>query len=235
MGADALRYTQKTWYYRYMNELHKNKQYYNNDAWTVKEVDAEINAGLELINAVEQPIAAFFGSHSISPESPDYINCKETAYELGKQGYAILSGGGPGIMYAANAGAMAAGAPSLGFKAKLLEKEQVAESIYTHQMSFNFIFVRRFIMSIKSKALIFYPGGYGTLNELFEYATLIQVGIMDPVPMICVDTAYWQGLFDWLKDKPLKENLLSNGSEGLSLFTFSDTTDDILKRIQNIP
>ena len=125
---------------------------------------------------------------------------------LVKRGYAILSGGGPGIMHAANSGAMEAGAPSIGLRAELLEEQEVTDKIFTHKLSFHFLFTRRFIMSIKSEALVFYPGGYGTLNELFDYAVHMQTNIIDTVPIICVNKKYWQGLFDWLKENPLKKD-----------------------------
>jgi hypothetical protein len=84
-------------------------------------------------------------------------------------------------------------------------------------------------MSIKSEALIFYPGGYGTLNELFEYAVLMQTGIVDKVPIICVNKKYWQGLFDWLKNNPLKENFFIQDIEDLKLLHFVDSAEEIFE------
>jgi len=188
-----------------MDSLHINKQYLNND-WTIQTVGDEINKGLRLLNTIDHKIVTFFGSHRVQLSQKHYKDCKKVAFELGKRGYAVVSGGGPGIMHAANSGATQAHALSIGLKAELLTGEQVFDAIYTQTLSFKFIFVRRFIMSIKSEALIFYPGGYGTLNELFEYAVLMQTGIVDTVPIICVNKKYWQGLFDWLKNNPLKND-----------------------------
>ena len=131
-------------------------------------------------------------------------------------------------MHAANSGAREANTPSIGLKAELLTKEKINDNIYTHELSFHFIFVRRFIMSIKSDALIFYPGGYGTLNELFEYLTLMQTGIVDIVPIICVNRKYWKGLFDWLKRNPTREGFLIHSNEDLKLLHFVDESDEIL-------
>jgi uncharacterized protein (TIGR00730 family) len=144
--------------------------------------------------------------------------------------YAILTGGGPGIMQAANTGAMNAKTISIGFKAGLLKREQfVTEDIFTHQLSFKFLFARRFSLAIKSHALIFYPGGYGTLNELFEYVTLIQTGMADPVPVICVNKKYWNGLFKWLNDYVLKEGFVKR--EHLKRIIFVETVDELVKVI----
>ena len=132
-------------------------------------------------------------------------------------------------MHAANSGATEANVASIGLKAELLKGEKITDPIYTEELSFHFLFVRRFIMSIKSEALIFYPGGYGTLNELFEYAVLMQTGIVDGVPIICVNRKYWQGLFDWLKNNPLKENFFIQDLEDLKLLNFVDTDEEIFE------
>ncbi|MCX6771724.1 MAG: TIGR00730 family Rossman fold protein [Candidatus Micrarchaeota archaeon] len=212
-----------------MSRLHKNRQYFERAGWTVDRVKDEINGGLALLAKTDRRIISFFGSHRVQPGSEYYRHCEETAFRLGKSGYAILSGGGPGIMHAANSGATRAGAPSFGLKAGLLHGEKVADRIFTHEMEFHFLFVRRFIMSIKSEALVFYPGGYGTLNELFEYAVLMQTGIVDTVPIICVNKAYWQGLFAWLEANPLRKDFLLHGKSDISLLHFVDTHEEIEK------
>lgn len=218
---------------RVVTRLHKNKQYYANTDWTVDKVRDEIDEGLELLNTIDQKIVTFFGSHRVSQDSDYYQHCKRLARDLGKNGCAILSGGGPGIMHAANAGAMEADAPSIGMRAELLTGERVTDRIYTHELSFHFLFVRRFIMSIKSEALIFYPGGYGTLNELFEYAVLMQTGIVDTVPIICVNKKYWEGLFLWLKENPLKKDFFIRDIHDLKLLHFVDDSEEIIEIINN--
>ncbi|PIN87247.1 TIGR00730 family Rossman fold protein [Candidatus Woesearchaeota archaeon CG10_big_fil_rev_8_21_14_0_10_44_13] len=216
-----------------MSRLHKNKQYYTKTDWTVDKVREEINSGLKLLNKIDNKIITFFGSHRVTKNSKYYQHCEKVSFELGKRGYAILSGGGPGIMHAANSGATKAKVPSIGLKAGLLKGERVTDKIFTHEMSFHFLFVRRFIMSIKSEALIFYPGGYGTLNELFEYAVLMQTGIVDNVPIICVNKKYWQGLFDWLENNPLKEDFFIHDIKDLKLIHFVDGIDEIISIIEN--
>ncbi len=210
-----------------MSRLHKNKEYFGNVDWTVEKVREEINNGLALLNSVDKPIVTFFGSHRITPESIYYQQAKNLGAEFGKNNYAILSGGGPGIMHAANSGGMQVGAPSIALRALLLKGERVEDPIFTHDLSFHFLFVRRFLMAIKSEALIFYPGGYGTLNELFEYAVLMQTDIVDTVPIICTDKKYWDGLLDWLKNNPLKEDFLIHDLRDLNLIHFADTFQEM--------
>ena len=214
-----------------MSRLHKNKQYLNAN-WTVEKVHDEINQGLTLLNKIDNKIITFFGSHRVSLKSQHYEHCMDVAYHLGKRGYAIISGGGPGIMHAANSGATKANVPSLGLRADLLKGEEVTEPIFTEKLSFHFLFARRFIMSIKSEALIFYPGGYGTLNELFEYAVLMQTSIFYKFPIICITRKYWQGLFDWLENNPLKEHFFIKNHEDLELISVVDTLDEIIKIIE---
>ncbi len=213
-----------------MAKLHKNKEYYSKTSWTVEKVREEIDAGLALLNKIDNNLVAFFGSHLVTPGSEYYLHCKNVAYELGKRNYAVLTGGGPGIMHAANSGASEANVPSVGLKAELLKGEKVSDPIYTHELSFHFLFARRFIMSIKSEALIFYPGGYGTLNEIFEYAVLMQTGIVDTVPIICVNRNYWNGLLEWLKNGSLKHGFFTK--KDLDLLHFVDDTGDILELIE---
>ena len=216
-----------------MVPFHKNKEYYAKTDWTVKRARQEINQGLTLLNQIKLPVISFFGSHIVKHGSEYYKHAKKLAGILGKKKYAILSGGGPGIMHAANTGATAAKTPSLGLKARLLTKERITDPIFTHEMNFHFLFVRRFIMSIKSEALIFYPGGYGTLNELFEYLALMQTSIVDTVPIICINKQYWSGLFDWLKNNPLRKEFLINNRKDLKLLYFVDDVEEVLKIIEN--
>ena len=215
-----------------MNEFHKNREYFSNGNLTAEKTREELNMGLALLNKINEPIVTFFGSHKVTPENEFYQQARHTAFELGKRGYAILSGGGPGIMHAANSGAMEAGAPSIGLRAELLEEQEVTDKIFTHKLSFHFLFTRRFVMAIKSEALVFYPGGYGTLNELFDYAVHMQTNIIDTVPIICVNKKYWQGLFDWLKESPLKKDFFIDNTRAMNLMHFVDNFSDIMSLLE---
>lgn|GEM_PF-1709449 len=216
----------------YINEKesHIDPTFYKHVKRTARHAEIEIEAGLKLINKIDNKVVSIFGSHLIKKNNKYYIECEKTAYELGKRGYAIITGGGPGIMEAANMGAKRAHTVSVGIREKLLSKEQnVDAEIYTYKAAFNFLFVRRFLLAVKSDALIFYPGGYGTLNEFFEYITLVVTGINSKIPIIFVDKKYWSGLYDWLKNSALKEGTISKVD--LDLISFANDTKDILKII----
>jgi hypothetical protein len=206
-------------------------QYFRNIVKTVEDVDKEVAEGLRILDGVNRKIVSIFGSHATEKTDKYYMHCEETAYRLGLKKYAILTGGGPGIMQAANIGAMRAKTISIGFKAGLLKKEQsIANDIFTHYTSFKFLFARRFSLAIKSQALIFYPGGYGTLNELFEYVTLIQTHMVDPVPVVCVNRKYWEGLFKWLKSQTLKHGFIQ--ARHLKGIYFAETPTDVIRIIE---
>lgn len=214
-----------------MTNLHINKQYYDNIDWTADKVKEELNAGLSILNKYANRMVTFFGSHRIDENHEYYQHCKDVAKKLGDLDIAIISGGGPGIMHAANTGATESKVPSIGLKAELLTGEKVLDPIFTDEHFFHFLFVRRFLMAIKSDALIFYPGGYGTLNELFEYLVLIQVGIADKVPVICVNKKYWEGLFEWLKASPMDEKLFIQNSD-IDLISLVDDVEEIIEIVK---
>ena len=215
-----------------MKRLAKNQKYFEHISQTKDNVDREIGSGLHILSKVDRKIVAIFGTHALDEKSKTYKDCEETAYRLGVKKYAILSGGGPGIMKAANTGATRAGTISIGFKAGLLKKEQsVNNDIFTNVQSFKFLFTRRFCLAIKSNALIFYPGGYGTLNEFFEYVTLIQTGMADPVPVILYDKKYWKGMFKWLREETLRNGFIQQRHlEGLY---FADSPAEVVKIIES--
>jgi len=213
-----------------MGRLSLNKQYFTNSLVTSKKVKEEIDLGLKLLNSVDHKIVSFFGGHKVKPGSKTYKHGENLAYTLGKKGFAIVSGGGPGIMEAANLGAMRAHVPSIALRGKLIKHETVRGNMYTHKAAFQFLFVRRFILSIKSEALVFYPGGFGTLNELFEYTVLMQLGIADKVPIILVDKSYWKGMLTWIKTELVNRNLLK-GKADIDCLYVTDDLNSIVKKI----
>lgn len=209
-----------------------NGQYHINPARTAAKVASEIEKGLRLIKKIDNKIVTIFGAHLLKPESAYYQHAKQTAFELGKRGYAIITGGGPGVMHAANAGAMEAGAPSIGLKAGLLEGEQVFDPIYTHQMKFHFLFARNFVMSIKSHAFVVYPGNDGTLKELFEQTVLIGTRIVKTVPIVCVDAEYWRGLVEWLQNSHQRPDFYPSEAKDHTLLKFAGTTREIVEIVE---
>lgn len=212
--------------------LRKNQEFFLHRRWASNEARKEMDDGLKLLDSIDNPIVSFFGSHMVRPKSRQYRHAERTAFMLGERGYAVVTGGGPGIMFAANAGAYKAGVPSVGIRASLITGERVDGSIYTHTRAYNFLFVRRFILAVKSEALIFYPGGFGTLNELFEYVVLIQTGMDDNVPIILVGKKHWKGLFDWVEKSLTRQRLLTHGKKDLRMFRFVDDVDEIVRIVE---
>ncbi|MCB9359216.1 TIGR00730 family Rossman fold protein [Candidatus Woesearchaeota archaeon] len=194
-------------------------------------VKSELHKGLKLLNSIDNKIVSVLGSHISPPSSKEYKHCMKLAEELGKRGYGIVTGGGPGVMDAANRGAKKVGAPSVGIKAGMIKNEKVNSTNFSHVDSFDFLFVRRFLLAIKSEALIFYPGGFGTLNELYEYIVLIETGMVDEVPLVLVDSKFWNGMIDWLEESPLKRHLITHMKKDMKLLTVADKVEDIVKAI----
>lgn len=207
-------------------KINKN---YMDVKWTGKTVQKELIEGLEILNTVEQPIISFFGSHI---KNKWYKQAKELAKKVGENGCAVMSGGGPGIMEAANIGANESSAPSIGYKVTLLKREQNSEAKFTHEYSFKFMFVRRFLLAIKSNALVVFPGGFGTLNELTEYLDLMLIDITDTVPIILVGKDYWEGFLDWLMKNPVRNKTIRKSD--LKYLKVVDTVDEAFKEIKKI-
>lgn len=210
-----------------------NENYFCNARATAQSAEEELTAGLDLLNKIDKPITTIYGSHKVERGSHDFDLCHELATKLAQQGFAIASGGGSGIMEAANSAAKEVGTYSIAFRGAAFKDEHIEADLYTHSLDFRFIFARRFILSIKSDALIVFPGGYGTLNELFEILVLMQSKIIEPVPVILMRKSYWSGLFDWLNEKLVGENMLTNHAADLEIFSFADTADEALKIIQS--
>lgn len=193
-----------------------------------EKVEVEIERGLEVLNNIKNPVITVYGSHLVDKDSPEYNTCYDVAYALGEKGYAVATGGGPGIMQAANSAAKDAGAPSIGFKGALFLGEYIDDDVHTHVVPFEFVFARRFALHIKSDALLFFPGGLGTLDELSEIIVLVQCGILDKVPIICVGRDHWAGLFEWIEDSMLNRGMLQNKRNDLEIVDVVDTFDEIM-------
>ncbi len=205
-----------------------NKKYWETPEETSQEIADEAKKGFDVLNQIPNEIVTFFGSAQIKESEEFYKHCENTAFELGKLSYAVVTGGGPGIMKAANTGASRAGAPSVGVRAGLIDGQLVTDDIYTHKLEMEFVFLRRFVMYAKSKAWIFYPGGIGTLDELSECMQLRYTGIRNQKPIICVNQEYWSGLFSWLEERAYKSNFLMHGKNDLKLVQFAESSEDII-------
>jgi uncharacterized protein (TIGR00730 family) len=217
-----------------MSNLKLNKPYFTEIYKTMFQASNDMKKGLDLLQNIEQPIVSIFGSHRPGPEDKYYKHAYELAYKLGQKNFAIITGGGPGIMFAANAGAKEAGASSIGFQSEgLAEMEPADKSILTDLEFTHFLFSRRFVMSIKSDAMVYYPGAYGTLTEMFENVALISAHLIDRVPIICVGREYWQGLIDWLLQQLIQNDFAHDPQDYIDIITIEDDVDKIVTKITN--
>jgi uncharacterized protein (TIGR00730 family) len=216
-----------------MSNLKLNKPYFTEIYQTMFRASDDMKKGLDLLKNIDQPIVSIFGSHRTPPEDKYYKHAYELSQKLGQKGFAIISGGGPGIMFAANAGAKEAGGASIGFQSEgLAEIEPADKSILTDVEYTHFLFSRRFVMTIKSNAMVYYPGAFGTLTEMFENVCLIATHLIDRVPIICVGREYWQGLIDWLLPELIKNDLAHDPQDYINIITIEDDIDKIVEIIK---
>ena len=187
------------------------------DPWRVLRIMGEFIEGFDVLSSVEKGVT-IFGSARTGPEDPMYQAAQETARLLGKAGFAIITGAGPGIMEAANKGARLAGARSVGCNIEL-PFEQGTNPFVDTVVNFRYFFVRKTMFIKYSNAFIIFPGGYGTLDELFESLTLIQTGKIYQFPIVLFGRHYWAGLVRWLHARVLGELKISPGDLELMLLT----------------
>jgi uncharacterized protein (TIGR00730 family) len=174
------------------------------DAWRVFRILSEFVEGFEAMMSLG-PSVAFFGSSQTKREDPVYDLAVALAAKVAKKGFAVITGGGPGIMEAANVGAKSAQGKSCGVCINLPTEEEPNLFIdREYLLSFHYFFVRKVMFVRYAQAFVVFPGGFGTLDELFEALTLIKTKKIDPFPVYLVGTAYWAGLIEWLKAMPLK-------------------------------
>jgi uncharacterized protein (TIGR00730 family) len=196
-------------------------------SWQVFKIMAEFVQGFDTLAKIG-PCISIFGSARTSPGHKYYDLTVEVAKRLAEEGFGIISGGGPGVMEAANKGANMAGGRSVGLSISL-PFEQVSNSFIDTDKSLNFdyFFVRKVMFAKYSQGFVMMPGGWGTMDEFFEIATLIQTRKFTQTPMICMGSEYWQGLFDWMRTTMLeKESNISPGD--LEMIKLFDTPDEVV-------
>ena len=196
-------------------------------SWQIFKIMAEFVQGFEAL-AKLGPCVSIFGSARTKPDSPYYVLAEEIAQKLAENGFGIITGGGPGIMEAANKGAHAAKGRSVGLNIAL-PFEQVCNPYVDREtlIDFDYFFVRKVMFTKYAQGFVMMPGGWGTMDEFFEVATLVQTRKFLKSPMICVGKAYWQGLFDWMKTVMLEtEHNLSPGD--LEMIQIFDTADEVV-------
>jgi uncharacterized protein (TIGR00730 family) len=200
------------------------------NSWQIFKIMSEFVEGFEKMSRIG-PCVSIFGSARTKPENPYYQLADEIAYRLVKEGYGIITGGGPGIMEAANKGARRGEGKSVGLNI-VLPFEQKHNDYIDHDKSidFDYFFVRKTIFLKYSQGFIAMPGGFGTLDELFESITLVQTNKIAKFPVVLVGSTYWSGLLAWVKETMLHQE--HNISEvDLELFKVVDTAEDAVKHI----
>jgi len=190
---------------------------------------AEFVEGFDSLSSIKGPAVSFFGSARTKPDDPYYELTTMIAAELVNNDYAVITGGGPGIMEAANKGAAEAGGNSVGLNINLPFEQE--PNIFTNlPLSFKYFFVRKVMFIKYALAFICMPGGFGTLDEAFEALTLIQTKRIKPFPVILVGTDYWSGLVDWMKEKMLAADKIDN--EDMVIFNVMDEPVEIVSYIK---
>jgi uncharacterized protein (TIGR00730 family) len=197
------------------------------DTWRALRIMGEFVEGFDALAGIG-PAVTFFGSARTPRSDPTYRQARAMARRLAHDGYAIITGGGPGIMEAANRGAHDAGGVSIGCNIEL-PFEQGLNEFVTLGMEFRYFFVRKTMFMKYAQAFCIFPGGFGTLDELFEALTLIQTGKVRDFPIVLFGTEYWQGLVDWLRGRAVAEGKLS--AEDLTLCTITDEIDEAVAAI----
>lgn len=199
------------------------------DSWQIFKIMAEFVQSFEKLAKIG-PCVSVFGSARTTPSDRHYKMAEEVSYLLTKKGFGIITGGGAGIMEAANKGAHFAGGKSVGLNIKLPFEQKANPFIDPENLiEFDFFFVRKVIFMKYAQGYIVLPGGFGTLDELFEALTLVQTDKLVHFPIILVDTEYWSGLIDWIKARLLKEGNISQ--EDLEIFHLVDTAEEAVSVI----
>ncbi len=200
------------------------------ESWRVFRIMSEFVDGIETLSKLPSAVT-FFGSARSKPEDKYYILAKELASELAGQGFAIITGGGPGIMEAANRGALDAGGISVGVNIEL-PFEQKPNPYTNVQLTFRYFFVRKVMFIKYAIGYVIFPGGFGTLDELFEALTLIQTDKIRPFPVVLFGSEYWSGMIDWL-NKTMVENKMIR-PEDMSIFTVTDSIPEVVKILRSL-
>ena len=194
----------------------------HSDPWRVFRIMGEFVEGFDTLANVGRAVT-IFGSARVKPDDPQYRDAETTARLLGDAGFSVITGGGPGIMEAANRGARAGGAKSIGCNIEL-PFEQGVNAYVDVAINFRYFFVRKTMFVKYADGFVIFPGGFGTLDELFEALTLVQTRKISRFPIVLYGSAFWKGLLDWVQDTLLARGMIS--PEDLNLLIVTDSVDE---------
>jgi uncharacterized protein (TIGR00730 family) len=200
------------------------------EAWRLFKIMGEFVEGIDTLNEIG-PAVSFFGSARTNPSDSIYKKTEKLAKLFVEKNFAVITGGGGGVMEAANKGAAEAGGTSVGLNI-ILPFEQKPNSFANVKIDFKYFFIRKVMFVKYAAAYIILPGGFGTLDELFEAVTLVQTHRIKPFPLILVGSDYWAGLIDWIKTKLLSEKRVS--PEDIEILQVMDEPEEIVKAVQKV-
>lgn len=198
------------------------------ESWRLFKIMAEFVDGFETMSPITRGVS-IFGSARVQPDEPLYAETERMARLLVEAGFQVITGGGPGLMEAGNKGASDAGGDSVGLHIHL-PLEQCSNHFMTTRCDFRYFFVRKMMFVKYAVAYVVMPGGFGTMDELFEALVLIQTRRIKPFPVVLYKKDYWQGLLDWIQNKMIPEGFA--GEKDTDLFALLDTPEDVVEHIR---
>jgi uncharacterized protein (TIGR00730 family) len=184
----------------------------------VRRIADEFRSGFEIVEQLPRPAVTLFGSARVTEEHPAYRAAREVGRRFAEAGFVVVTGGGPGVMEAANRGAKEGGGLSVGFNI-VLPHEQQSNPYLDIDVTFRHFYVRKTMFVKPAEGFVIFPGGFGTLDELFEALTLIQTGKIEDFPVVLFDADYWRGLTDWIHSRLLAEGLISPEDDDVIVVT----------------
>jgi hypothetical protein len=198
------------------------------ESWRIFRIMAEFVEAIESLSKLKNAVS-IFGSARVTPDDPYYQKTEKLARRLAQKGFSVITGGGPGIMEAANKGAAEAGGKSVGMNIRLPFEQK--PNIYANiSIDYKYFFIRKVMFVKYAVAYVIMPGGFGTMDELFEALTLIQTRRIKSFPVILMGSEYWKGLLDWLKKTMIRTSMIL--PEDLDFIEIIDDPDEVVKHIQ---
>lgn len=211
-----------------MPQEYEIAEFAKEESWRMFRIIGEMVEGFDTLSDIE-PAVSIYGSARLPLDEKLYAQTEEIAYLLGKAGFSIVTGGGPGVMEAANKGALKAGVKSIGLNITLPEEQQPNE-YSTVSITFKHFFVRKVMLVKYATAFVIMPGGLGTLDEMTEVLTLIQTHKIKPFPVVLFDSGYWRGFLEWLKQVTLAKGFISYTD--VELLRICDTPEAVLNTVE---